>query len=73
MGAERMAHPIIGAAQSVVRVSVIVPTLNELENVDPLVRAILAQAENAGPSILSTAFVRSAFDPKRTCVVAKFR
>jgi dolichol-phosphate mannosyltransferase len=44
MGAERMAHPIIGAAQSVVRVSVIVPTLNELENVDPLVRAILAQA-----------------------------
>ena len=44
MGAERMAHPIIGAAQSVVRLSVIVPTLNEAENVDALVQAILAQA-----------------------------
>ena len=44
MGPERMAHPIIGAAQSVVRLSVIVPTLNEAENVDALVQAILAQA-----------------------------
>jgi dolichol-phosphate mannosyltransferase len=44
MGGEKMAHPIIRAAQSAVRVSVIVPTLNEVENVDALVKAILAQA-----------------------------
>ena len=44
MGAGKMAHPIIRAVQSAVRLSVIVPTLNEAENVDALVQAILAQA-----------------------------
>lgn len=43
MSAETMAHPVVGAARAE-RVSVIVPTLNEVENIDPLVKAILAQA-----------------------------
>jgi dolichol-phosphate mannosyltransferase len=44
MGTAKMAHPNVGTTKTAERVSVIVPTLNEVENIDLLVSAILAQA-----------------------------